>query len=62
MHVAIKEASNDKITKVMENLYAELLEDGDKVTIHYLNGDIVCYECQPEWVNLDTNFVLIPEI
>ena len=49
MHIAIKEATNEKLMKVLSNLYAEILEDGGRVTVHYPNGTIVGYEYEPEW-------------
>ena len=62
MEIAIRGDSNEEMLKFLGHIYVDLLNVGDKATLHFPDGRTVMYEYSEEWKSVDSEFVLKPEI
>ena len=62
MDIAIKGTSAEELVEFLVNINAELLKEGDKVTVHFPDGHIVGYGYCKKRKFVDPKFVLKPEI
>ena len=62
MEIAIRGGSKEEMIKFLGLIYTDLLNVGDKATLHFPDGRVVGYEYSEEWKPSDPDFVLKPEI